>query len=72
MSDTKTNPAHYQLDPSPIDVVEKWGLGFCLGNCIKYIARAGRKPGETAVEDLRKARWHLSREIERLEKEAAK
>lgn len=70
--DRKTNPAHYSaLTPEPIAAVEGWGLGFCLGSALKYIARAGRKPGETALEDLRKARWHISREIERLEREAA-
>lgn len=68
MSDTKTSPAHYSaLRPEPITVIEGWGLGFCLGNAVKYVARAGRKDGESALDDLKKARWYLTREIERLE-----
>jgi hypothetical protein len=49
-----------------IDVIEAFSLGFRLGNAVKYILRAGRK-GE-AVEDLKKARWYLDREISRAQK----
>ena len=64
-----TNPAHYKdLSPEPIDVIEGWGLGFHIGNAVKYLARAGKK-GD-ALEDLRKARWYLDREISRLESSA--
>ena len=38
------------------------------GNAVKYIARAGRKDPAKEVEDLRKARFYLDREIERLMK----
>jgi hypothetical protein len=31
---------HYEA----IRVIEAWELGFCLGNCVKYICRAGKKP----------------------------
>jgi hypothetical protein len=56
------HPAHYQGNGmEAINVIEAFGLGFCLGNAIKYILRAGRK-GD-AVEDLKKARWYLDREI---------
>jgi hypothetical protein len=58
------HPAHYGGADNPyeaIKVIEAWGLGFCLGNCVKYISRAGKK-GD-AIEDLRKARWYLDREI---------
>jgi hypothetical protein len=51
------HPAHYGGANNPyeaIRVIEAWGLGFCLGNALKYICRAGRK-GE-AIEDLKKAR----------------
>lgn len=51
-------------------MIEAWGLGFCLGNTVKYIARVGKK--DAIVEDLKKARWYLDHEIERLEKEGAK
>jgi hypothetical protein len=34
---------------------------------VKYIWRNGLKPGESAIEDLKKAIWYLNREIERIE-----
>lgn len=46
-----------------VDVVEAWGLDFCLGNVIKYVCRAGKK-GE-ATNDLLKAQWYLERAIEK-------
>ncbi len=49
-----------------IDVVEAFGLGFCLGNAIHYILRAGKKTKDPR-EDLRKARWMIERELQRLE-----
>ena len=60
------HPSHYGGDTTyeTIKVIEAWGLGFHLGNAVKYISRAGRK-GD-ALEDLRKAAWYLAREIERL------
>lgn len=48
-------------------VIEAWGLGFCLGNTVKCVSRAGRKPGADALEDLRKASWYLNCEIERIQ-----
>jgi hypothetical protein len=66
------HPAHYggADDPfEPIKIIEArgWGEGFCLGNAIKYLLRAGRKPGQSAVQDLKKARWYLDRLITSLE-----
>ena len=58
------HPAHYGGADNPyeaIKVIESWGLGFHLGNAVKYISRAGKKGN--AVEDLEKARWYLDREI---------
>src|SRR6056300_733617 len=59
------HPSHYhaQSGVEVIDAVEAWGLGFCLGNVIKYVARAGHK-GD-AREDLQKALWYLTRELSR-------
>ncbi len=57
-------PSHYDLDPEPIDVIKSWGLDFCLGNVIKYIARAGNKVGETKDKDLHKAMEYLRIELE--------
>ena len=59
------NPTHYQGftgGAQPVDIAEH--LSFNLGNALKYISRAGRK-GD-AVEDLKKARWYIDREITRL------
>jgi hypothetical protein len=36
-------------------------MGFNLGNALKYIWRCDLK--KDAVEDLRKARWYIDREI---------
>jgi len=59
-------PPHYTATAiEPIQAIEAWGLGFCLGNCVKYIARAGRKG--PALEDLKKARWYLERQIKQME-----
>jgi hypothetical protein len=64
-----TSPSHYKdLDPEPIDVIEGWGLGFNLGNVVKYVARAGRKTPD-ALEDLKKAHWYLGRHIDGLGKD---
>lgn len=60
------HPAHYGGEQNPyeaIKVIEAWGLGFCLGNAVKYIARAGKKDIAPAVQDLEKARWYLDRQI---------
>ena len=49
------HPAHYNSGGiEVIDVIEDWGLGFCLGNALKYICRAGRKTNDP-TEDLKKA-----------------
>lgn len=65
MSDAVNHPKHYaQFKHEPIDVIEDWGLGFCLGNTVKYIARAGHKDPGRLVEDLEKAAWYLRREID--------
>lgn len=68
MSNPVHHPAHYGGQDNvyeAIKVIEAWQLGFCLGNTIKYICRAGRKEGVDAVEDLEKAAWYLAREVER-------
>lgn len=43
--------------------MEKWELGYLLGNALKYIQRAGKKDGATELTDLKKARWYLQRHI---------
>lgn len=63
---SKTTPDHYGGAGNPyeaIKVIEAWGLGFCLGNAVKYLCRAGKKQGESACDDLEKAAWYVDREI---------
>jgi hypothetical protein len=46
MTDAVNHPSHYGGADNPyeaIKVIEAWSLGFCLGNAIKYISRAGKK-----------------------------
>lgn len=67
--DNINHPAHYTAyqGMEVIDLVEQ--MNFNRGNAVKYIARAGLKSTETEVEDLKKAIWYLTREIQRLESE---
>ena len=61
------HPNHYGGKDSPyeaIKVIEAWNLGFCLGNTVKYISRAGKK--DETIQELEKALWYLKREIKRL------
>lgn len=67
MQDQVNHPRHYggeQNPHEPIKVIEYYGLGFCLGNVVKYILRAPHKG--TEIEDLEKAAWYLRRHIERV------
>ena len=60
------HPSHYGGKDNlyeAIKVIEAWNLGFCLGNVVKYLSRAGKK-SDKKLEDLEKARWYLDREIE--------
>ena len=63
------HPKHYNVGKyEAIEVIEDWKLNFNLGNSLKYISRAGHKDKDKAIEDLKKARWYLDREIETQEK----
>lgn len=73
MADNIDHPKHYGGEDDPyeaIKVVEAWQLSFHLGNVVKYISRAGKK-GDV-LEDLKKARWYLDREINNRESEIKK
>jgi len=61
-------PDHYQGKGGlqAIDVIEAFGLGFSLGNVIKYVLRAGKK--EDRLQDLEKAMEYLKFEIENTRK----
>lgn len=65
------HPNHYCAGRKyePKDVIRDWNLNFNLGNAVKYISRNGRKDGNSALQDLKKARQYLDFEIAYLEKE---
>lgn len=68
MAEQVNHPNHYGGDTTyeTIKVIDAWGLGFSLGNAVKYISRAGRKNPDELLQDLEKAAWYLNHEIERL------
>lgn len=63
--DAAIDPDHYRAFPvEVIEVTEQ--LAFNPGNAVKYLARAGRKPGADEIEDLLKAGWYAARESRRV------
>ena len=65
MNDPVNHPKHYTTHPSGVECIEVTEhMNFCVGNAIKYLWRSGLK-GEQ-IEDLRKARWYIDREIARI------
>ncbi len=64
--DLVNHPPHYTAHPSGIECIQiTEHMGFNLGNAFKYIWRADLKGG---IEDLKKAKWYLDREIMKREK----
>ncbi len=71
-TDQVNHPSHYGGSNHPheaIKVIEGHNLGFNNGNAVKYILRAGKKPGVPAEQDIKKAMWYLNRELENLTKQ---
>lgn len=65
--DLVNHPRHYTSSPSGVECIQVTEhLGFCIGNAIKYLWRADAKGAP--LEDLRKARWYVDREIARRER----
>ncbi|MER6086557.1 DUF3310 domain-containing protein [Streptomyces bluensis] len=68
-ADSVNHPGHYTWLPNGLEVIDLTEhMNFNRGNAVKYLARAGRKSKQTELEDLKKARWYIQREISRLEK----
>ena len=60
--DLINSPPHYTTGGvETIDFIEAKKLNYNLGNVVKYITRADHKGSR--IEDLRKAKWYLEREI---------
>ena len=69
------NPRHYADLGwwSAVAIIRKWNehraatggkpVSFDVGNALKYMQRAGTKPGESEVTDLKKAAWYLAEAI---------
>ena len=61
-NDSIHKPKHYTEHPSGIECIQVTEhMGFNLGNAIKYIWRCDLK--QDAIEDLKKAKWYIDREI---------
>lgn len=66
--DNVNSPSHYTDGKiEVIDYIEDKKLGFCLGNAIKYISRAGKKYKDKEAEDIKKAIWYLNRYVKGIE-----
>jgi hypothetical protein len=60
--ETVNHPPHYKVGGiETIDFIEAKKLNYNLGNVVKYLTRADHKGSK--LEDLRKAQWYLTREI---------
>lgn len=65
--DNVNSPAHYVTGGiETIDYIEAKSLNYNLGNVVKYVSRSDFKGKK--LEDLKKAQWYLSREINNLTK----
>ena len=62
---SKYNPDHYKGGIETWDYIVSHDLGYLEGNIIKYITRAGKKEGESTLDDLLKAKAYLTKLIER-------
>jgi hypothetical protein len=67
VKDNVNSPPHYKVGGiETIDYIEAKSLNYNLGNVVKYVSRSDYKGSK--IEDLKKARWYLCREISNLSK----
>jgi hypothetical protein len=67
VKDNVNSPTHYVTGGiETIDYIEAKSLNYNLGNVVKYVSRSDYKGKK--LEDLKKAQWYLSREINNLSK----
>jgi hypothetical protein len=65
MTDNVNHPKHYNSHPSGVEcIIVTEHMNFNVGNAMKYLWRTDHKNG---LEDLKKARWYIDREIQRIE-----
>jgi hypothetical protein len=68
--DMVNQPPHYRAHPSGVECIAiTEHMSFNVGNAVKYLWRADHKG--SPLEDLKKARWYVDREIQRREKGVA-
>ena len=61
---SKTSPDHYKF--GRVEVIEiTQHLDFLRGNAVKYLCRAGKKNGESALDDLMKAQYYINKAVEK-------
>lgn len=66
--DPAIRPDHYlSVEYEPRKVGSNWGLDGNLMACLKYIARAGKKYGETILRDYQKTATYFKFELQDLE-----
>lgn len=71
MTDNVNNPPHYAsgdiecIDAIKASMTKEAFLGYLNGNIQKYVWRYEKKINP--VEDLKKARWYMSRLVEEME-----
>lgn len=64
-NDPVNHPSHYTDGQyETIDFIEGHCLGFCTGNAVKYLSRAGKKEGNSELQDIEKAIWYLEHEYQ--------
>jgi hypothetical protein len=69
-TDAVNHPSHYNSHPSGVECITVTEhFNFNIGNAIKYLWRAGLK--DSMIQDLKKAKFYVEREIERLTKAEA-
>ena len=59
------NPSHYvgKTGKPGIEVLEDYGFTGHLFTAMKYIMRAGKKPGVSPIKDMQKALWFVERAL---------
>ena len=67
MNDPVNNPIHYvdggveTIDYIQAKLTPEEFRGYCRGNVLKYVSRAGKK--DNGQEDLAKAAWYLTKAL---------
>ena len=59
-----SHPMHYNRGSIEVwDFIADWRLDYLRGNAVKYIIRAGHKPGNGVEQDIRKALEYLKKAL---------